>query len=95
MASELGDIGKPGVRAIIDRLAGENGGSLAPETLVDRCLDLIGPVSVSEETRNVLVEYASAKGDLSLAGRERDGEAGQRVGDMLRLIASTREYQRS
>ena len=83
------------MRAIIDRLAGENGGSFAPEALVDRCLDLIGPVSVSEETRDVLVEYASAGGALSLAGRERDRDAEQRVGDMLRLIASTREYQRS
>ena len=95
VAAELGDVSKPGVRAIIDRLAGENGGSLAPETLVDRCLELIGPISVSKETHGVLVEYASARGDLSLSGGERYGEAGQRVGDMLRLIASTREYQRS
>ncbi len=95
VASELGDVGRPGVRAIIDRLADENGGAFTPEALVNRCLDLIGPIEVSDETHDVLVGYASAKGVLSLRDRDRGGDAEQRVGDMLRLIASTREYQRA
>ena len=42
-ARELGDVRNPGVRSIIDRLAGDGDGVLSPEKLVDRCLDLMGP----------------------------------------------------
>ncbi len=41
-ARELADVTKPGIRAIIDRLARGNGGVLSPEALVERCLDLVG-----------------------------------------------------
>lgn len=95
VASELGDVSKPGVRAIIDRLANENGGIFTPNAIVDRCLDLLGPISVSEETRNALVAYATGQGELSLRGRKTGDDAEQRVGNLLRLIASTRENQRA
>ena len=42
VAQELSSLDKPGVRAIIDRLAGENGGTLTPEQLVDQCLGFAG-----------------------------------------------------
>ena len=93
VASELGDLLNPGVRAFIDRLAGENGGTFTPGALADRCLDLLGPMSVSGAAREVLVNYAARRGDLSLQGHQPDDEAEQRVGEMLRLVASTREYQ--
>ncbi len=92
-ARELANVDKPGVQAIIERLASENGGVLSPEQLVDRCLDLIGPLEVSEETRSTLVEHVSRQGDLSLRGHE-PGDAGEiRVGELLGLIATVKEYQ--
>ena len=93
VAKELSDIGKPGIRLIIDRLASENGGVLSPEELVDRCLDLVGPISVSDDTRATLVEYAAKQGDVVLKGHQPGDDAEQRVGDILRLVASTREFQ--
>ena len=92
-AKELSDVHLPGVRDIIDRLASHNGGVLSPEELVDRCLDLIGPISVSDQTRDTLVEYATRDGDLALKGHQPGDDAEQRVGNMLRLVASTREFQ--
>ena len=94
VASELGDVSNPGVRAIIDQMADENG-TFTPDGIVDRCLDLLGPISVSEETRDVLVKHAAAEGELSLRDHEADDDAAQRVGNLLRLVASTREYQRA
>ncbi len=91
-ASELGDVTKPGVRAIIDRLAGE-GEVLTADGLVDRCLDIVGPLPVAEETRSALVEFAGVDGDLDLSNRQDGDESEKRVADVLRLIASTREYQ--
>ena len=83
----------PGVRAVIDRLASENGGTLTPERLVDRCLDLMGPLSVHDETHAALVEFAAMQGDLHLKERQPGDPSEQRVGNMLRMIASTREFQ--
>ena len=93
-AKELSDVSSPGVRSIIHRLeAGANQGVLDPADLADGCLDLLGPIEVSEETRSVLVEYAARQGDLDLSGHQPGDEAEKRVGNMLRLVAATREYQ--
>ena len=92
-AGHLGDVGNPGVRAIIDRLADMDGGTLSPDELVDGCLDLVGPLAVSDETREELVTAASRGGDVALRDREPGDESEQRVGDVLKLIASSREYQ--
>ena len=92
-AKELSNVQNPGVRAIIERLATENGGTLTPEQLVDRCLDLLGPVVVSGETRSSLVEFAATEGALDLKGHQPDDESERRVGAMLGMVASTREYQ--
>jgi uncharacterized protein (DUF1800 family) len=93
VASELGDVDKPGIRAIIDRLATANGGRLSPSEVVDRCLDLIGPVMVSDTTRSALTEHVSNRGDVDLTSHERGDEPEQRVGELLSLIAATREFQ--
>ena len=92
-AAEISNVQKPGVRAIIDRLASQGGGVLTPEQLVDRCLDLVGPIASSDQTRASLIEYASRAGDLDLKGHQPGDEAEGRVGGILRLIASTNEFQ--
>ena len=94
VAQELSSLDKPGVRAIIDRLAAEHDGVLTPEQLVDHCLDLLGPVAVEDDTRTALVEFAAAGGGaLNLSGHQAGDAAEQRVSNVLRVIASTREYQ--
>ena len=92
-AKEMSDVHNPGVRAIIDRLASDNGGVLSPEQLVDGCLDLLGPTPASDETRASLIEYAQMHGSVDLRGHQPGDEAEQRVGEVLRLVASSREFQ--
>ena len=93
-ARELSDVTSPGVRSIIDRLqAGADHGVLEPSDLADRCLDLLGPIEVSDETHSVLVQYANRQGSLDLNDHKPGDAAEQRVGNMLRLVAATREYQ--
>ena len=94
VAKELSNVQSPGVRSIIDRLeANSDAGILHPTALANGCLDLLGPIDVSEATHEVLVNYASRQGDLDLNGHQPGDEAEQRVGNMLRLVAATREYQ--
>jgi uncharacterized protein (DUF1800 family) len=94
VAKELSNVKSPGVRSIIDRLeTGSDAGILDPAELADGCLDLLGPIEVSEATRSVLVEYAARLGNLDLKDHLQGDLAEQRVGNMLRLVAATREYQ--
>ncbi len=89
-SDEVGDAAKPGIRAIIDRLS-SNGGSLAPEELVDRCLDLAGPLTVDDDTRESLLQHAEPDGHLDFAKERKLSES--RVVRMLQLIVATREFQ--
>jgi len=88
-AAQVGDIDKPGVRKIIDRLRAM--GELTPEELVDACVQLMGPLRIREVTRTALVDFASKGGNLRLERGDRAAE--QRVGEMLSMIVATREFQ--
>ena len=94
-AEQLGDANKPGVKAMIDRVMADGGARvISPEHLVDSCLDQMGAISVSEDTRAALVEFASPGGDLRLTDEGPDEEAESRVAQVLRLAAATHEFQR-
>ena len=89
--NQVGDVTKPGVREIIDRLsAGES--SLSPAELIDGCLDLVGPL-VSAETRSALLRHAESDGQLRFDTEAERENSSARIGDMLQLIVATREYQ--
>ena len=90
VAEKVGDTSLPGVQAIINRLKVK--GSLSPEQLVDGCLDLLGPVEVGADTKQELISQAKEWGQISWDNGNAQ-IADQRVGQMLQLIAATREYQ--
>ena len=98
-ANQFVDTGRPGVRSIIDRIgvdgSGSPGESVSPDTLVDSCLDLIGPLEVSEDTRRELLSHAEAGGDVRFGTPEQDRDAALRISETLQLIVATREYQLS
>jgi uncharacterized protein (DUF1800 family) len=90
-AKFLGNTTSPGIRAIVNRL--KRRGSLSPAEFVDGCLDLIGPIEVSESTRRELLAQAEERGDLGWDTEQETKASEQRIGVMLALIAATREYQ--
>ena len=85
-SSQLSDAGNPGSHAIMERIVEKTGGALSPEGLVDSCLDEVGALSVSEETRSALVEFASVESEESPTAR---------VARLLQLVVATPEFQRS
>jgi uncharacterized protein (DUF1800 family) len=93
IASEVSNVENPGVRAIIERLASTGDGVLSPDELVDSCLELMGPVDVSDETRTALRAFAARQGECDLRQHRKGDDAEKRVGNILRLVASTKEYQ--
>lgn len=86
-AEMVGDTQRPGVQFIVDRIKAR--GVLAPEQFVDTALDLMGPLEVGAQTRKELVDYANEGGELNWS----KPDAEERVGQMLQIIVSTREYQ--
>ncbi|MCE2458966.1 MAG: DUF1800 domain-containing protein [Dehalococcoidia bacterium] len=81
--NQFDDLNKPGVREMVERA-----GSLDddPAQLVNRCLDLLGGITVSEQTYESLIEYAT-----ELNGMRSDDSVG--VHNLLQMTASTVDYQ--
>jgi uncharacterized protein (DUF1800 family) len=91
LADTVGDLTRPGVSYIVERLK-ERGG-VEPEEFVDTCLDLMGPVEVDEATRRELVSHATEGGELRWNGQQTAEASSGRVAEMLQLIVSLRDYQ--
>ena len=90
-ADLVGDTSRPGIQNMILRLKAQ--GSQSAEQLVDGCLDLMGPRDIAPESHKELVDFAAEKGDIGW-GSEADTQAStERVGELLQLIVSLREYQ--
>lgn len=81
--NEFADVTRPGVHGIIARVQAL-GETLTPEALVDRCLEVMGGLSPSDSTRQVLIRAAQRGGDLSAATQ---------IGRVLQLIVASKEYQ--
>ena len=90
-ANLLGDVTLPGVQSILGDL--RNMGPLDPGGFVNGCLDLVGPMEVSEATRVELLDMAREGGDLLWDTEANIRESEKRAGVMLALIAASRDYQ--
>ena len=90
-ADRLSDTSMPGVQAIIGRLKAR--GTMPPPEFVDSCLAMMGPVEFADATHQELMTEAERGGHLRWDTEEASSASSRRVGDMLALIASAREYQ--
>ena len=93
-SGQMGNAAYPGISSIIERVATNGGSAIGPAELVDRCLDEIGMVAVSDDTRASLVDYVSGGGEL-VADPELSDENRERVAQLLQMIAATHEFQRA
>ena len=85
----MGDLERPGVRDIVERV--KDAGA-SPESVVRTCLELLGEVEVKDETMSELVSHAEIEGDLAW-DEANEADSARRVSEMLQLIVATREYQ--
>ena len=93
VADRVSDTELPGVKSMVKRVAESNGSAMTSGALVDQSLDLMGPIEVGERTRGELLSHAESEGSMSWATEQDYARSSRRVGDMLALIAATREYQ--
>ena len=88
-ADLMGNTELPGVQSLVGRLMAQ-GDNLTPDQFVEGCLDLTGPLTVTDETRSQLMAHASKDGNLSTANQ---AEFARRTGEMFQMIAATAEFQ--
>ncbi|MCI0869239.1 MAG: DUF1800 family protein, partial [Chloroflexi bacterium] len=92
---QLGDIGKPGVRQMVDRVASTGDGVISPARLVAACLDVMGVVTVSDDTRETLENFAVQGGELEIDPHNVDEASRKRIAQMFQMVAASHEFQRS
>ena len=90
--NEVGDLTKPGISDLIDRMGAQTE-AVSPQRFVDAALDLAGPVEVGADTRSGLLRYAEAAGALAFDSPAARQQSAAHIGRMLQLIVSAREYQ--
>ena len=92
VADSFSNADMPGIKSIINRLGARD--TLTPEEFVDGCLELLGAVRITDETREQLLTHVRSGGEISRGSTEEESRAfGKRVTEVLQLIAATREYQ--
>ena len=61
----------------------------------EACLDQVGALAVSDDTRRELVDFASIGGEVRLISGSTDDKARQQIVEVLQMVASTQEFQRA
>ena len=89
MADLIGNKKFDGVKEILDFVKSQ---SNTPESTVDACLNILGPLEVSIDTRQELIDHVSLSGDLDWNDDTTNG-GDSRTLELLQLIVATREYQ--
>ncbi len=88
----LGDTSLPGIQSMVSRLM-EQGENLTAEQMVDGCLDLVGPMTISDETHKELVGHVARGGDLRHGTDAEKSDFTRRAGETFQMIATTSEFQ--
>ena len=80
------------MRSLVNRLMGL-GDKISPEQFVNGCLDLTGPLVMTEDTMGLLISHASKEGDLTHGTEAEQADFTRRSGEMFQMIAATAEFQ--
>jgi hypothetical protein len=91
-SSYLGRTDLPGVQDTVERLMAR-GTSLSPEAFVDGCIDMVGCLNVTADTRRELIAHAERGGDLRHRTAAERTAFTSRCSEMFQMLASTSEFQ--
>jgi len=91
-AEYLGRTDLPGVQDMIHRLMAR-GARLSPEAFVEGCIDMVGCLNITADTRHELVAHAQRGGELRHGTAVERTEFTRRCGEMFQMLAATSEFQ--
>jgi len=90
---QFGDINKPGIRSITEKIVANGGSSISPERLVDMSLDQMGITWISDDSRSELIKFAASDGEID-ATKQLDEKVRTQIANLLQMVASSSEFQR-
>ena len=88
VADSVNKTNLPGMQSIIGRMKDE--GVTTPDELLESCLDSMGFLTLSDETRDQLSTHANEGGNLDWSD---EAAASARIAEMMALVGATTEYQ--
>ena len=91
-AEEFGGADKPGLRDMVRRIK-SSGATQSTEGVLDSCLELLGFITLSENSKTQIIGQVKTQGEFRFGTETEERLAGQRIQQMLALIAATKEYQ--
>lgn len=91
---QLADVNNPGVEAMTGKIAEANGGTVTPEDLLDRCLEQMGAISLSNETRLAILDFAKKSTEVYSGSSGMDDNGNEHLSEMLQMVACSYEFQR-
>ena len=94
-AQNLGDISKIGIKKLVSNVLHTTDQSMTAEECVDRCLDELGYIKVSDYIRDSLIEFADESGIAEVDLKDKKDEAELKLSGILSVIGSVPEFQRS
>ena len=77
---------------MISNLMGQ-GASLSPHQFVEGCIDQVGCLNITDDTRQELLAHVQRGGDLSHGTDAERAEFVRRSGEMFQMLAATSEFQ--
>ena len=90
---QFGDINKPGIRSITEKIVANGGSSISPERLVEMSLDQMGITWISDDSRAELIKFATSDGEID-ATKQLDEKVRTQIANLLQMVASSSEFQR-
>tara|TARA_B100001013_G_scaffold159447_1_gene95224 strand:- start:352 stop:744 length:393 start_codon:yes stop_codon:yes gene_type:complete len=94
-SEELGKLETPGSKELFSKIAFEGNGGVEADRIIDICLKHLGTINVKDDTRSKLVDYASENGVIRVIDQEIDELGKEKIAGVVKLIASTPEFQRA
>jgi uncharacterized protein (DUF1800 family) len=85
----------PEVLTITDRLSDHGDGDA--ETIVEQCLDLMGPLTLTEAgSKEAIIQHVEKDGPVKFGSTQSEERvvASKRIAEILALISASKEYQR-
>jgi uncharacterized protein (DUF1800 family) len=91
-ASYLAQTDLPGVKDMVARLMAR-GATLSSEAFVDSCIDILGCLNITADTRGELVAHAQRGSALRHGTAAEQAEFTQQASEMFQMLAATSEFQ--
>ena len=89
----MSNLDNPGVENIVNHILENNSSPITPQQVVDNCIEVLGPLEISDDTKVSLLEVASKLDRIESNGHSRQQKTIELIQELIRMIVSSKEYQ--